>query len=138
MNVKSYIDKIVRDAKKASRLMATADTSVKNAALEQMALNFINSKEILIVENEKDLRAAEENGLSAAMIDRLRLTDQRIEAMAEGIREVINLSDPVGEVMEKIVRPNGLDIQKIRVPIGVIIIFMNHGQTLRLMLHHFA
>ena len=122
MNVKSYIDKMVRDAKKASRLMATADTSVKNAALEQMALNFINSKEILIVENEKDLRAAEENGLSAAMIDRLRLTDQRIEAMAEGIREVINLSDPVGEVMEKIVRPNGLDIQKIRVPIGVIII----------------
>jgi glutamate-5-semialdehyde dehydrogenase len=122
MNVKSYIDKMVRDAKKASRLMATADTSVKNAALEQMALNLINSKEILIVENEKDLRAAEENGLSAAMIDRLRLTDQRIEAMAEGIREVINLSDPVGEVMEKIVRPNGLDIQKIRVPIGVIII----------------
>ena len=122
MNVKSYIDKMVRDAKKASRLMATADTSVKNAALEQMALNLINSKEILIVENEKDLRAAEENGLSAAMIDRLRLTDQRIEAMAEGIREVINLSDPVGEVMEKIVRPNGLDIQKIRVPIGVKII----------------
>ena len=122
MNVKSYIDKMVRDAKKASRLMATADTSVKNAALEQMALNLINSKEILIVENEKDLRAAEENGLSAAMIDRLRLTDQRIEAMAEGIREVINLSDPVGEVMEEIVRPNGLDIQKIRVPIGVIII----------------
>ena len=122
MNVKSYIDKIVRDAKKASRLMATADTSVKNAALEQMALNLINSKEILIEENEKDLRAAEENGLSAAIIDRLRLTYQRIEAMAEGIREVINLSDPVGEVMEKIVRPNGLDIQKIRVPIGVIII----------------
>ncbi len=122
MNVKSYIDKIVKDAKKASRLMATADTSVKNAALEQMALNFINSKEMLIVENEKDLRAAEESGLSSAMIDRLRLTEQRIEAMAEGIREVINLSDPVGEIMEKIVRPNGLDIQKIRVPIGVIII----------------
>jgi len=122
MNVKSYIDKIVRDSKKASRLMATADTSVKNAALEQMALNFINSKDLLIVENEKDLRAAEENGLSAAMIDRLRLTEQRIEAMADGIREVISLSDPVGEVMEEIVRPNGLDIQKIRVPIGVIII----------------
>ena len=100
MNVKSYIDKIVRDAKKASRLMATADTSVKNAALEQMALNFINSKDLLIAENEKDLMAAEENGLSAAMIDRLRLTEQRIETMAEGIREVINLRDPVGELME--------------------------------------
>jgi len=73
-------------------------------------------------ENEKDLRAAEENGLSSAMIDRLKLTESRIEAMVEGIREVINLSDPVGEIMEGTVRPNGLDIQKIRVPIGVIII----------------
>ncbi len=122
MNVKAYIDKIVRDAKKASRLMAIADTSVKNAALEQMAINFTSSKEILIVENEKDLRAAEENGLSSAMIDRLQLTETRIDAMAEGIREVINLSDPVGEIIEEIVRPNGLDIKKIRVPIGVIII----------------
>lgn len=122
MNVKAYIDKVVRDAKKASRLMAIADISVKNAALEQMAINFTSSKEILIVENEKDLRAAEENGLSSAMIDRLQLTESRIDAMAEGIREVINLSDPVGEIMEEIVRPNGLDIKKIRVPIGVIII----------------
>ncbi len=116
MNVKSYIDKIVRDAKKASRLMAIADTSVKNAALEQMALNFINSKEILIVENEKDLRAAEENGLSAAMIDRLRLNEQRIEAMAEGIREVINLSDPVGEIMEGIVRQTVLIFKRSEFP----------------------
>ena len=61
--------------KKHHALMAIADTSVKNAALEQMAINFTNSKEILIVENEKDLRAAEENGLSAAMIDRLQLTE---------------------------------------------------------------
>ncbi len=122
MNVKAYIDKVVRDAKKASRLMAIAGTSIKNAALEQMALNLTNSKEMLMAENDKVLRAAGENGLSLAMIDRLRLTDSRIEAMAEGIREVINLGDPVGEIMEEIVRPNGLDIQKVRVPIGVIII----------------
>lgn len=122
MNVKAYIDKIVRDAKKASHLTAIADTSVKNAALEQMALNLTCGKEMLMAENEKDLRAAEENGLSSAMIDRLKLTESRIEAMAEGIREVINLDDPVGEIMEKIVRPNGLEIQKVRVPIGVIII----------------
>ncbi len=122
MNIKAYIDKIVRDAKTASRLMAIASTSAKNAALEQMALNLTNSKEMLIVENEKDLEAARKDGLSSALIDRLKLTDSRIEAMAEGIREVINLSDPVGEIMEEIVRPNGLDIQKIRVPIGVIII----------------
>ncbi len=122
MNVKDYIDKIVKDAKKASRLMAVADTSVKNAALEQMALNLVNSKGILIAENEKDLNAAQEAGMSSAMIDRLRLTDSRIEDMAKGIREVVNLGDPVGEVMEETVRPNGMEIQKVRVPIGVIII----------------
>ena len=122
MNVKAYIDKIVNDARKASRLMAVADTSVKNAALEQMALNLVNSKEMLMAENEKDLNAAQEADISSAMIDRLRLTDSRIEDMARGIREVVNLGDPVGEVMEKIVRPNGLEIQKVRVPIGVIII----------------
>ena len=75
-----------------------------------------------MAENEKDLEAARKNGLSSAMIDRLRLTDSRIEDMAKGIREVINLGDPVGEIMEEIVRPNGLGIQKVRVPIGVIII----------------
>ena len=122
MNAKAYIDKIVRNAKKASRLTAIAGTSIKNAALEQMALNLTNSKEMLLTENEKDLEAARKNGLSSAMIDRLRLTDSRIEDMAKGIREVINLGDPVGEIMEEIVRPNGLGIQKVRVPIGVIII----------------
>ena len=122
MNVKAYIDKIVRDAKTASRMTAIAGTSIKNAALEQMALNLTNSKEMLLTENEKDLEAARKNGLPPAMIDRLMLTDSRIEDMAKGIREVINLGDPIGEIMEEIVRPNGLGIQKIRVPIGVIII----------------
>jgi glutamate-5-semialdehyde dehydrogenase len=122
MNIKAYIDKIVRDAKNASRLTSIASTQLKNAALEQMALNLINNKNTLMTENEKDLKAAEANGLSSAMIDRLRLTDSRIEAMAEGIREVISLSDPVGEITEEIVRANGLDIKKVRVPIGVIII----------------
>ena len=122
MNVKAYIDKIVSDAKKASRLTAIADTSVKNAVLEQMAINLLSNKKVLLAENEKDLNAAREAGLSSAMIDRLRLTDLRIEDMAKGIREVINLSDPIGEVMEEIVRPNGLKIQKVRVPIGVITI----------------
>lgn len=122
MNVKAYIDKIVSGAREASRLMAIASTGTKNAALEQMARNLTNSKKILMVENEKDLKAAEKDGLSSAMIDRLRLTDSRIEDMAKGIREVINLGDPVGEVIEETLRPNGLQIQKIRVPIGVIVI----------------
>ena len=122
MNVKDYVDTIVKDARNASRLMATVSSSAKNAALEQIAHNLLSSKTTLMSENEKDLKAAEKEGLSSAMIDRLRLTDSRIEAMAEGIREVINLTDPVGEIMEEGVRPNGLQIQKVRVPIGVIII----------------
>ncbi len=122
MNVKDYVDTIVKDARNASRLMATVSSSTKNAALEQIACNLLSSKTSLMSENEKDLKAAEKEGLSSAMIDRLRLTDSRIEAMAEGIREVINLTDPVGEIMEEGVRPNGLQIQKVRVPIGVIII----------------
>jgi glutamate-5-semialdehyde dehydrogenase len=122
MNVKDYVDTIVKDAKNASRLMATVSSSAKNAALEQIARNLLSSKATLMSENEKDLKDSEKNGLSPAMIDRLRLTDSRIEAMAEGIREVINLTDPVGEIMEESVRPNGLQIQKVRVPIGVIVI----------------
>ena len=122
MNVKDYVDTIVKDARNASRLMATVSSSAKNAALEQIAHNLLSSKTTLMSENEKDLKAAEKEGLSSAMIDRLRLTDSGIEAMAKGIREVINLTDPVGEIMEESVRPNGLQIQKVRVPIGVIII----------------
>ncbi|MHC4184013.1 MAG: glutamate-5-semialdehyde dehydrogenase [Planctomycetota bacterium] len=122
MNVKDYVGTIVKDARNASRLMATVSSSAKNAALEQIAHNLLSSKTTLMSENEKDLKAAGNEGLSSAMIDRLRLTDSGIEAMAEGIREVINLTDPVGEIMEDSVRPNGLQIQKVRVPIGVIII----------------
>ena len=122
MNVKDYVDTIVKDAKNASRVMATVSSSAKNAALEQIAHNLLSCKTTLMSENEKDIKAAEKEGLSSAMIDRLRLTDSRIEDMAGGIREVINLADPVGELMEESVRPNGLQIQKVRVPIGVIII----------------
>ncbi|KKM15510.1 hypothetical protein LCGC14_1695360 [marine sediment metagenome] len=122
MNVKDYIDTIVKDAKNASRVMATVSSSAKNAALEQIAHNLLNCKTTLMSENEKDIKAAEKEGLSSAMIDRLRLTDSRIEDMAKGIREVINLTDPVGKIMEERIRPNGLQIQKVRVPIGVIII----------------
>jgi len=122
MKVEDYIDKIVTNAKKASQVMSTASSSLKNTALNQMADNITCNKAALMAENEKDIKAAEEAGLSSAMIDRLRLTDSRIEDMAEGIKQVINLTDPVGEIMEELVRPNGLQIKKVRVPIGVITI----------------
>ena len=122
MKVKDYINKIVTNAKKASRAMSIADTPLKNEALKQIADNLMNNKVALMSENEKDIKAAEEAGLSSSMIDRLRLTDSRIEDMSEGIRQVANLADPVGEIMEECVRPNGLQIKKVRVPIGVITI----------------
>ncbi len=110
MKVDDYIDKIVTNAKKASQAMSTADSALKNTALKQMADNITRNKASLMAENEKDIKAAEEAGLSSAMIDRLKLTDPRIEDMAEGIRQVINLTDPVGEIMEELIRPNGLQI----------------------------
>lgn len=122
MNIKDYIDKVVSDAKKASQIIATAGSPVKNAALEQIAKNLLSNQAELKSENEKDIKAAEQAGLSSAMIDRLKLTDSGIASMAAGIREIIGLSDPVGMVMEGTVRPNGLRIQKVRVPIGVITI----------------
>ncbi|MCP5003771.1 MAG: glutamate-5-semialdehyde dehydrogenase, partial [Planctomycetes bacterium] len=122
MHVKDYVSKVVRNAKTASHTIATASSSLKNAALEQIAQNLSRSKATLMAENEKDIQAALDEGLSTAMIDRLRLTESRINEMEVGIRQVINLSDPVGETMEGSIRPNGLQIRKVRVPIGVIAI----------------
>lgn len=122
MHVKDYIDQVVKGAEKASHTIASASSSVKNAALEQIALNLSGSKTALMAENEKDIKAAENAGLSTAMIDRLKLTESRIHDMVDGIRQIRNLNDPVGEIMEGAILPNGLQIQKIRVPIGVIAI----------------
>lgn len=122
MNIESYINQIVKNAKVASRVIASANTEIKNTALHYVTEGIISSTAALKTENEKDIIAAQKAGLSEAIIDRLRLTDSRIRGMAEGIRQIINLADPVGEIIYGHTRPNGLQIQKIRVPIGVIVI----------------
>lgn len=122
MNIENYINQIVRNAKSASRTIASANTSIKNNALSYMAEGIISSTAMLKAENEKDVTAAQKKELSEAIIDRLRLTESRIKGMAEGVRQVINLADPVGELLQGHTRPNGLQIQKVRVPIGVIVI----------------
>ena len=76
--------------------------------------------DILSEKNRLDLEAGSQNGLSPALLDRLRLTPERISAMVEGVRQVATLPDPVGQIIESSVRPNGLDIRKVSVPIGVI------------------
>lgn len=122
MNIENYIDQIVKNAKTASRDIASASTTKKNNALHHIAEDIISSSEMLKTENEKDIAAAKKAGLSEAIIDRLRLSDTRIRGMAEGVRQIIHLADPVGELLWGHTRPNGLQIQKIRVPIGVIVI----------------
>ncbi|MGQ3684284.1 MAG: glutamate-5-semialdehyde dehydrogenase [Candidatus Loosdrechtia sp.] len=122
MNIENYINQISKNAKTASRSVATASTSVKDTALLHIAEDIVSSLSMLKAENEKDVLAAQRAGLSDAIIDRLRLTDSRIKGMAEGVRQIINLPDPVGVILQGYTRPNGLQIQKMRVPIGVIAI----------------
>jgi len=122
VNIENYINQIVRNAKAASRIIASANTATKNAALNYIAEGIISSAAMLKSENEKDIAAAQKAGLSEAIIDRLRLTDSRIKGMADGVCQIIGLSDPVGQLLSGHTRPNGLQIQKVRVPIGVIVI----------------
>ena len=107
-------------AKKASRQLAQLSTPLKNKALLEMAKDLERHQERLIKENRKDLASAEKNRLSSPLIDRLRLTHPVIHGMAEGLREVARLPDPVGEVVKMWKRPNGLMVGRMRIPIGVI------------------
>ncbi|MFP5319551.1 MAG: glutamate-5-semialdehyde dehydrogenase [Acidimicrobiia bacterium] len=116
------MEELGRRAKAASRLLATASTSAKDAALRAAAdLLEARSGEVLEA-NAADVAAAGERGERAAVVDRLRLTPARVEAMAAGLRQVAGLPDPVGEVVEGWTRPNGLLIEKVRVPLGVVAI----------------
>lgn len=108
------------NAKEASYDLGIASTTEKNNALELMAQALLNNKEEIINENKKDLEVAAQKGTSKAMLDRLALNEERIEGMAKGLRDLISLDDPVGEVIEMWKRPNGLQIGKQRVAMGVV------------------
>jgi glutamate-5-semialdehyde dehydrogenase len=118
--ITELIDTIAAQARDASRGISAATTAQKNQALEAIARELESNRKVLTEENEKDLLGAKEDGLSEAMIDRLRLTHERIDAMAQGLRQLIELPDPVGKTIEEKKRPNGLTIHKVRTPIGVI------------------
>ena len=119
-DIPTLIDTIARNARQASLDLNGASTQDKNNALQAIARSLESNRKTLLEENKKDLDAAEENELSDAMIDRLRLTHERIDGMAKGLRQLIDLPDPVGALIVKKNRPNGLEIRKTRVPIGVI------------------
>ncbi len=122
MDVKAYVKDVVKSARKASGSIARATAEVKNAVLEAMAQNLLRGRDRLKEQNSLDLQAGRHAGLSEAMLDRLELTDKRIEGMAESIRTIAQLKDPVGGVIDGWTVPNGLRIQKVRVPLGVICI----------------
>jgi len=120
MNIKEMVLEKANKAKLASRILSGVSTAVKDKALVDMAEGLLDGKEKLKKENEKDLKYAHDKGLSSALIDRLTLNDKGIEGMASGLKEIAVLPDPVGEVTHIWQRPNGLQVGKIRVPLGVV------------------
>ncbi len=107
-------------AQQASRRLATLGSGVKDAALEAIAEALIARSDEILEDNARDLEAGRDNGLSAALLDRLALSRSRIEAMAAGVRKIASLPDPVGEVIDGSRLANGLDLRKVRVPLGVV------------------
>jgi glutamate-5-semialdehyde dehydrogenase len=120
MDVQSTIKKIAEDALTASRRLSHISANTKNAGLLRMADELILHRDFILSENSRDLTGAREKGLSAAMVDRLTVKDATIEAMAQGLREVAALPDPVGKVTSMWRRPNGLLVGRMRIPLGVI------------------
>ncbi|WP_221296352.1 glutamate-5-semialdehyde dehydrogenase [Microbulbifer hydrolyticus] len=109
-----------RAARAAARLMARADTGTKNAALKAIAAELDAQRPQLAAANAKDMQNGRDNGLDAALLDRLELTDGRIDAMIEGLNQIAELPDPVGEVSDLKYRPSGIQVGKMRVPLGVV------------------
>lgn len=107
-------------AKTASRVLMTASTAAKNSALLKIADALLQNTDFILAENEKDLAAGRANGMAESLLDRLALSADRIRGMTQGVREVADLPDPIGAVQSEITRPNGLTIQRVSVPLGVI------------------
>jgi glutamate-5-semialdehyde dehydrogenase len=113
-------ERLGRAARAASLVLANTPTEKKNAALARLAALIDGAHDSLAAANARDLSAGEASGLTGALLDRLKLTPARIKAMADGVCQVVALPDPVGEELAHTTRPNGIDIRKVRVPIGVI------------------
>lgn len=120
MDIKQYIQDIGKRARVASRIMAKTDTANKNRALLKIAELILKSQDSLLEANALDMAAGKTNGLDAASLDRLELTPERIKTMAEGLCQVAELPDPIGEISEMRERPTGIKVGRMRIPLGVI------------------
>ncbi|HHH44518.1 MAG TPA: glutamate-5-semialdehyde dehydrogenase [Gammaproteobacteria bacterium] len=119
-DVSAYMLELGQKARAAARFVSRAESGAKNAALEAIAAAILTDRARLKSENQKDLEAGRQHGLDAALLDRLELTDARIEAMAEGLRQIAALADPVGAISGLDYRPSGIQVGRMRVPLGVI------------------
>jgi len=120
MNVEQYMQETGQRVRAAARVIARAETKMKNAALLAIADRIEADESRLIKENRQDLEAGVKNGLDAALLDRLELNPDRIAAMAEGLRQIAALPDPIGEITDLNYRPSGIQVGRMRVPLGVI------------------
>jgi len=121
-SIKAYVESVTSRASAVRAEISAASTDKKNLALKFIADEIMESGAILKKQNQLDLQAGEKHGLDSALLDRLELTDARINAMADGLMQVCTLADPVGETTDMETRPSGIQVGKMRVPIGVILI----------------
>lgn len=119
-DVAAYMAALGRDARAASRVLAAATTASKNDALLAIAADLEASRDVLKMENARDLEAGRAKGLDAALLDRLALSDKVIDGMVEGVRQIAALTDPVGEISDLRFRPSGIQVGRMRVPLGVV------------------
>ena len=120
MDIKEYMQTVGRQARAASRRLAGATTAEKNAALLHIAAAIRREKAALVAANQEDLAAARAAGLETALLDRLTLSEKGVDSMAEGVEQVATLADPIGEMTDIKYRPSGIQVGKMRVPLGVI------------------
>jgi glutamate-5-semialdehyde dehydrogenase len=119
-DIDAYLRDLGERARAASRVLAAADTGAKNRALEAIADDLNAHRDALAEANRKDLEAGRTKGLDAALLDRLELTEARIDAMIEGLRQIAALPDPIGEIFDMNYRPSGIQVGRMRVPLGVV------------------
>ncbi|MES9871452.1 MAG: glutamate-5-semialdehyde dehydrogenase [Sedimenticola sp.] len=119
-DVAAYMDQLGMKARTASRALAAASTGDKDSALQSIADDLDATRDALMEENRKDLEAGAAKGLDAALLDRLELTPARIDGMIEGLRQIASLPDPIGEIFDMNYRPTGIQVGRMRVPLGVV------------------
>ena len=119
-DIKKYMDDLGQQAREGSLALAKANTNQKNTALENIANTLQANRVELLKANKKDMEAGKKNGLDEALLDRLELTDDRLDSMIEGVRQVASLPDPIGEITDLKYQPSGIQVGKMRVPLGVV------------------